>query len=268
IGFTEIELRYGSPATKDRVIWGDLVPYDEVWRAGANWATTINFSEDVLIEGEALEAGEYALFIIPKKDQPWTIVFSKKAKQWGSFNYDPKEDALRVAVLPFAGPYTDQLSYQLESLGFEYGRLTLQWERIQLPITINTRYLDVLKDNLEQKIPTIDSNIRWVTYLQGAEYLVAEKRSLDLAEQWLIASEVQMKFAQTWNDQYYPKHYIEGNQHWVWAQWYALRGEYEKALTEVALLKEVKADYNYYDRNRQRKGIDAIVEKWKEAIKK
>lgn len=146
IGFTEIELRYGSPSTKNRVIWGDLVPYDEVWRAGANWATTISFSEDVLIEGEALAAGQYALFKIPKKHRKWTVIFSKKAKQWGSFSYNPEENALSVEILPFEGPFTNQLSYHFESLGFEYGRLLLQWERLQIPITINTQYLDILKN--------------------------------------------------------------------------------------------------------------------------
>src|SRR5688572_3927170 len=86
IGLTDVEIHYGSPAVKGRPVWGSLVPYDKIWRAGANEATTIEFSTDVNMEGQTLRAGKYALFIIPGETD-WTIIFNKKHDQWGAFGY-------------------------------------------------------------------------------------------------------------------------------------------------------------------------------------
>ena len=97
-GDATITVSYSQPAVKGRKIWGDLVPFDKVWRTGANDATTIEFTKDVKIEGQALKAGTYALFTIPTEGGEWTIIFNKTAKQWGSYDYKDKEDALRVKV--------------------------------------------------------------------------------------------------------------------------------------------------------------------------
>ena len=92
VGFTDVTIDYSRPGVKGRTIWGALVPYNKVWRAGANEATTINFSTDVTIEGKNLPAGKYGFFTIPNKDS-WTLIFNKVADQWGSFQYNEAEDA-------------------------------------------------------------------------------------------------------------------------------------------------------------------------------
>ena len=84
VGLTDITITYCRPGVKGRVIWGGLVPYDQVWRTGANEATTITFSDEVTIEGTKLPAGTYGLFTIPGKDE-WTVIFNKGAKQWGAY---------------------------------------------------------------------------------------------------------------------------------------------------------------------------------------
>ena len=89
---------------KGRPIWGQLVPYGQVWRSGANEATTITFDQPVMVEGQPLAAGTYSLFTIPTEKQ-WTMIFNKTAKQWGAFKYDDKQDALRVTVTPQKGHY-------------------------------------------------------------------------------------------------------------------------------------------------------------------
>src|SRR5580765_806371 len=99
IGLTDITITYHSPLVKGRKIWGELVPYNEVWRAGANENTTISFSTNVMIEGKPLSAGTYGLHTIPTENE-WTIIFSKNSTSWGSFFYDKSEDALRVMVKP------------------------------------------------------------------------------------------------------------------------------------------------------------------------
>ena len=99
IGVTDITINYHRPLANGRKVWGGLVPYGQVWRAGANENTTITFTGPVTIEGQPLAAGTYGLHMIPNEDQ-WTIIFSKMHTAWGSFSYDQKEDALRVTVKP------------------------------------------------------------------------------------------------------------------------------------------------------------------------
>src|SRR6218665_3828976 len=96
---SELVIDYGSPSVRGRKIWGELVPYGQVWRAGANEATTFTTSQPVMVQGKGLPAGTYALFMIPG-EKDWTIIFNKKSDQWGAYKYDEKQDALRVPVTP------------------------------------------------------------------------------------------------------------------------------------------------------------------------
>ena len=102
VGFTEVRIDYNRPGVKERIIWGGLVPYNKVWRAGANEATKFTFSTDVKINGKTLKAGSYSFFIIPSTEQ-WTLIFNKVADQWGAFEYNEAEDALRFEVTPEEG---------------------------------------------------------------------------------------------------------------------------------------------------------------------
>lgn len=130
-GKATVTVQYSSPAVKGRTIWGDLVPYGQVWRAGANEATTITFDQPVTVEGKPLAAGTYAFFVLPT-EQEWTLIFNKTAKQWGSFKYDDKQDALRVAVKPRkAAAMNERLTYTVASPG-----LVLRWENLELPVAI------------------------------------------------------------------------------------------------------------------------------------
>ena len=93
-----IKVDYHSPKVKGRTIWGGLVPYDEVWRTGANNATTIEVSDNVKIGQNNLPKGKYALFTIPKKGDTWTVIINKEAEQWGAYNYKESEDLFRFDV--------------------------------------------------------------------------------------------------------------------------------------------------------------------------
>src|SRR5438093_9057197 len=115
VGFTDVTITYSRPGVKGRPIWGALVPYDKVWRTGANEATTISFSDDVTINGQALPKGTYSLHTIPGKDE-WTVVFNNTANQWGSFNYDPTKDALRVKAKPQAAPFAEWMTFEIPSV--------------------------------------------------------------------------------------------------------------------------------------------------------
>ena len=133
-GLGTITLTYSRPNTKGRKIFGYVEPYGNVWRTGANWATTINFSDDVAIEGNKVPAGEYALFSIPGESQ-WTIILSKKVKQWGAYTYNQADDFLRFNVKPATVQQpVETFALQFENMYPTSGELHLLWETTALTI--------------------------------------------------------------------------------------------------------------------------------------
>lgn len=128
---TSIKVTYGSPSVKDRTIWGGLVPYDKLWRAGANEATTFETSDDIMIGGEKLPKGKYALFIIPNEKE-WTFVFNSDPDQWGAYKYDEKKDVLRVNAKPMMSKdMTESLTYKVGDDG-----LTFMWDKVNVNLPI------------------------------------------------------------------------------------------------------------------------------------
>lgn len=135
VGFTDVRIDYNRPGVKGRVIWGGLVPYDKVWRAGANEATKFTFSTDVKINGKSLKAGSYSFFTIPTEDK-WTLIFNRVADQWGAFEYNEAEDALRFKVTPEEGNMQEWLSYTITKTSKNSAVVNLEWEKLKVPFTI------------------------------------------------------------------------------------------------------------------------------------
>lgn len=141
IGLTDVTISYSRPGVKGRKIWGELVPYNKVWRAGANEATKITFSTDVKINGKRLPAGSYGFFIIPTT-KDWTIIFNKIADQWGAFTYNEAQDALRLSATPGQAIYHEWLSYSFENMKVtpngspNSAVVYMKWDKIKLPFTI------------------------------------------------------------------------------------------------------------------------------------
>lgn len=150
VGDTEIAIVYHRPNVKGRAIWGCqtteviptgttydcLVPSGQVWRTGANEATTFEISNDVMINGQKLPKGKYSLHTIPGATE-WTIIFNKTWDQWGSFSYDEKQDALRVTAKPVAGEMKETMSIGIEDVGENAAKIVVGWEKIRLPFTID-----------------------------------------------------------------------------------------------------------------------------------
>lgn len=110
-----IQIKYGSPSVRGRKIWGELVPFDKVWRAGANDATTFETDKDLTIEGAKLPAGKYSFFVIPNEKE-CVIIFNTESKQWGAYKYDEKKDQLRVKVkAKMASTSVEKLIYAINS---------------------------------------------------------------------------------------------------------------------------------------------------------
>ena len=146
LGLTKVEIAYHRPAVKGRVIWGGLVPYGQVWRAGANEATAISFSGPVKVAGHEVPAGTYGFFAIPGKDR-WTLILSKNAKQWGAFKYKASEDQLRFEATPQAAPMQEWLAYTMDLQDQASATVTLHWEKVAVsfPITAEIKDLAALK---------------------------------------------------------------------------------------------------------------------------
>lgn len=126
-----VTIHYGQPSVKGREIFGKLVPYGEVWRAGANEATTIEFPKDVSIEGKTLPAGKYGFFTIPNASE-WMIIFNKVPNQWGAFKYDAAQDALRVMVKPKKSKaFNEKLSYAVNK-----NSVSLAWENTEVAFAV------------------------------------------------------------------------------------------------------------------------------------
>ncbi|WP_281298982.1 DUF2911 domain-containing protein [Flavobacterium limnophilum] len=131
INGANISINYSSPSVKGRVIWGELVPFNKVWRAGANEATTIETDKELSIEGQKLPAGKYSFFVIPNEKE-CVIIFNKEAKQWGAYKYNESQDQLRVTVKQkMADTSTERLVYTINK-----NSIVLTWEKWNIPISV------------------------------------------------------------------------------------------------------------------------------------
>lgn len=151
IGLTDISMNYGRPGVAGRKIWGGLVPYDSVWRAGANVNTVIAFTSPVIIGGKQLPAGRYGVFMIPTPQQ-WTVILSREANAWGHFSYNEAEDVLRLTATPVAGDMTEWLEYSFDDPKADAVTVTLRWEKLTVPFVVSVNSTQVVMDSLQQQL--------------------------------------------------------------------------------------------------------------------
>lgn len=185
IGMTDVTIVYHRPFVKGRKVWGGLVPYDQVWRAGANENTTIESTGPLLIEGQALPKGVYGLHMIPGTDQ-WTVIFSKQAGAWGSFSYDRKEDALRVTVKPETGEFHEALAYDFDDLKFDSAVARLRWEKLAVPIRISAPKDAMIEDLRSQLRGGVQYN--WIGWDEAAEFSLQAKADFEQGLKWADTS--------------------------------------------------------------------------------
>ena len=199
IGLTDIKVNYGAPAVKGRVIWGGLVPYGEIWRAGANEATTVEFSSDVNMEGQALRAGKYALFFIPG-EKDWTVIFNKKWDQWGAYKYDETEDAIRFTVEPKMNEsLQERLSYSIHDMKMDMGYIKLSFEKMRLYLRFKVDVMTPALVNIESAIDSVAPDRKWIIYTQAAEFMLnAENGDMDRALEWSKLSTAQQGTSWNW----------------------------------------------------------------------
>jgi len=173
VGITDITVNYSRPLVNGRKIWGGLVPYGQVWRAGANENTVIQIPDAVTIEGQALPKGTYGLHMIPGENE-FTVIFSKAATSWGSFTYKQDEDALRVKVKPQATDMHEALTYDFDEVKPDATVLTLRWEKVAVPVHIGVNTHEIVAENLRGQLRGLPQ-YTWDGWDDSANYLLAEK---------------------------------------------------------------------------------------------
>ncbi len=183
-GLGKITLTYSRPNTKGRKIFGGLEMYDQVWRTGANSATTIKFTDDVTFEGKAVPAGEYELFTIPGKNE-WTVILSKMTKQWGAYEYKEDQDFLRVKVKPVAlQNKVETFTIQFANVYPTKAQLLLQWENTSVSVNLTT--------DVDTKVmASIDEAMKGEKkpYFSAAQYYYENGKDLKKALEWMNAAE-------------------------------------------------------------------------------
>jgi hypothetical protein len=169
VGLTDVTIKYSRPGVKGRTIWGDLVPYDKVWRTGANEATTITFSDDVWVDGQKLAKGTYSLHTIPGRDQ-WAVIFNSVADQWGSYSYDAAKDVARVNAKPQQADFREWLTFEIPEMTTDTATVHIRWANVAVPFTIDTK-------STERTLAQLRNAMKpdWRTPYMAADFAFANK---------------------------------------------------------------------------------------------
>jgi hypothetical protein len=258
IGVTDVTITYSRPGVKGRRIWGDplpsqasvkgeatldnqnlrpkdaaIVPWGHAWRTGANEATTFVVTDDVFINGQKLPAGSYSLHTIPTKDE-WTIIFNGEANQWGSFDYNPAKDTLRVKVKPeWVGENKEWLEFWIDPINDNSAQVNIRWEKVRVPFTVEVKDVKALTLQKARAAVAAAKPDDWRTPLQAANYVFLSEDKMDPTEAmgWLEQS---LKVKETYGNLY------------TKARVLAFMGKTQEAITvgEKALVlgKEAKAN--------------------------
>ena len=248
VGLTDIEVSYSRPGVKGRTIWGDLVPFNELWRAGANKATQFSTSTDITIQGKTLPAGDYSFFILPSDKGDWMAVFNKETELWGTGDYKKEDDQLRVKMVKSAAPeMVERLEYHFINLGDESVDFVMDWEKIRLSLTIEVDPAKQALANIEKALAESEDGDKWKVYRSAAAYARDQNNMTEQGLKWIEQS-VKLK-----NDNWYS--------YWVYADLYAQSKKFDKAMEmgnkAIEVGKAGSPEFSYTDR------IQADIDEWK-----
>ena len=181
VGITKVKITYSSPGVKGRKIWGGLVPYDKVWRTGANNATEMHFSTNVKINGQSLPAGKYSFFTIPG-DTEWTVIFNSRTDIEG-LDYQWDADVLKLKVRPETGGFRERMTFLIENNTNDGADIVLQWEKLRLVLKMEVATNEMIMKNAEKEIGDT-----WETPYRAANYCLQQDINLDKAMEWVNLS--------------------------------------------------------------------------------
>lgn len=195
VGITDITITYSRPSVNGREIWGKVVPYgmnylqfgtakESPWRAGANENTVIEFTHDVLIAGTPVKAGKYGLHLEIKENGAANVILSSNSTSWGSYFYDPNEDAAKVAVKTEEVPHRELLTYEFVDVDANSATAALIWEKKMIPFKIDVQVKDIVLADIRNKL-TDSPGFNRQTWEQAASYSLNNGGNLDEAMGWI-----------------------------------------------------------------------------------
>jgi hypothetical protein len=187
VGLTDVSVEYSRPSMKGRKIFGELVPYGQVWRAGANAATLLTFSTAVKIEGNDLAAGTYALYAIPSKDL-WTIIISSNTKLWGAVGYEEEDDVMRFMVKPGkTGQRYETMEINFVDMTDTGASMAIKWENTRVKFRIETEVDEIVMKQINELVIDQEPQNPGL-YYQAANYYFINNKDMNLAYDWISKS--------------------------------------------------------------------------------
>lgn len=186
IGTTDITIDYHRPSVKGRAIWGDVVPYDQVWRAGANENSVLTCTGEITVEGQRLPAGSYGLHMIPTTGN-WTVILSKDHTAWGSYFYKKDNDAARAEVAPRACTMTEQVTFDFTDVTATGTMLTMRWEKMEVPLKIGVDVHGTVLAGIDDQLRGLTA-FGWEAWYEAAHWCHQEKIAPEKAMAWVDRS--------------------------------------------------------------------------------
>jgi hypothetical protein len=180
VGVTEVKIDYNSPGVKGRKVWGELVPFGEIWRTGANEATTITFSDPVKINGSELPSGTYGIHTIPGESE-WEFIFSKDTKIDGSSNFDKEKEVLRVKAKPEEHHFMERMTFLFTDVTDNSAKVNLLWDKINVSFNFETNTPELFLSKAREQLS-------WSPSFQAAQYCLTTNTNLEEAYKWIEAS--------------------------------------------------------------------------------
>jgi hypothetical protein len=230
VGLTNISIEYSRPGVKERDIFGGLVPFDKVWRTGANKATKITFDTPVTFGEEEVEAGSYAVFTIPSEDS-WTVILNSQTESWGTGDYSEENDVARIEVESMDMPHMENMMFYFDELKDGSANLILRWAETGISIPVTVDYKKMAMKNIEAEFKKYENKFR--LYDNAADFYIANNMDLDQAIEYAKKSvEMNPKF---WNVR-------------TLSEAYAAAGKYKEAIktAEKSLKLAEEAEYEPY----------------------
>lgn len=250
VGLTDFTVVYSRPGVKDREIFGELVPYNKMWRTGANANTTIEFSTDIMFSGKSVPAGKYSLITIPGESE-WTIILNKKTDMWGTGGYDEAQDVARIKIESGETDMTETLTIDFSNILSETADLTLSWAETEVKVPMRVEVKETAMANIDKAIADADADTKWRVYRNAANYFYNNKmemgKALDYANKSIAAND------ESWYS------------YWLKAEIQAEMKNYKEAMSSAKKAKEIGmrdaktngSEFNYAEM------IDTNVAKWK-----
>lgn len=229
VGLTDVTIKYSSPGVKGREIFGGLVPYDEVWRTGANKITTISFSTDVKIQGKDVPAGKYSFLTIPSQGK-WTLILNKNTELWGTRNYEKKDDLFRIKVEPKdVAESRERMTFLVSDFDENSGRIDLEWDQTRVSFRFETNTDEHAMANIEKTISEVPGK-----YADAARYALRAEDHYEKALGW---AETSIELDQGWYNT------------WLKAELLIRLDRYEEAYESMKKAKELgdKAEQFFYE---------------------